>query len=141
MTSDDTPTQLGVTTRYRFAFAPSYRLAALPFGVTPATTWVELGPEGLRVRFGLWRLHTGLDNLEDACLTGGFGFLKSAGPAHLSFADRGVTFATNGDAAVCVSFRTPVPAIDPTHLIRHPGATMTVEDPQALHDHVHRLIG
>ena len=56
MTADDTPTGPDVTTRYRFAFAPSYRLAALPFGVTPATTWVELGPDGLRVRFGLWQL-------------------------------------------------------------------------------------
>ena len=64
--------------------------------------------------------------------TGGFRFLKTAGPAHLSFADRGVTFATNGDRAACVRFHEPVRAIDPTGLIRHPGATLTVADPPAL---------
>jgi hypothetical protein len=129
------------TRRYDFAFAPSYRLAALAFGVMPSTAWVTLGPDGLRVRFGPWRLNAGLDNIDDAQLSGGFGWLKTAGPAHLSFADRGVTFATNGDAAVCLTFRTPVPGIDPTKRIRHPGATVTVEDPPALLDHLRSLQG
>jgi len=134
MTTDD-----AATTRYDFAFAPSYRWAALPFGVLPGTTWAELGPQGLRVRFGPWRLRTGLDNIAGAERSGGFGFLKTAGPAHLSFSDRGVTFATNGDDAVCVRFHTPVPGIDPTRLTRHPGATLTVSDPQAFLDHLGAL--
>lgn len=126
-------------TRYDFAFAPSYRAAGLVFGVLPATTWAELGPAGLRVRFGLWRLQTGLDNIAGAERSGGFSWIKTAGPAHLSFADRGVTFATNGDDAVCVRFRTPVPAIDPTRTIRHPGATLTLSDPQAFLDRLAAL--
>ena len=62
----------------------------------------------------------------------GSSFVKTAGPAHLSFSDRGVTFATNGDRAVCVRFHQPVRALDPTGLIQHPGATFTVADPPAL---------
>jgi hypothetical protein len=125
--------------RFRFAFAPSYRLPALLFGITESTTWVRADPRGLEVRFGPWRLRTPIDNIDQLQLTGGFGWLKSAGPAHLSFADRGVTFATNGDAAVCMTFHRPVAGIDPTHRITHPGATMTVRDPEALVSHLRGL--
>lgn len=86
----------------------------------------------LRVRFGPWSLRTPRSNVAGTQETGGFAFLKTAGPPHLSFTDRGVTFATNGDRAVCVSFREPVKGIDPTGRIRHPGATLTVADPPAL---------
>jgi hypothetical protein len=125
--------------RYDFAFAPSYRLAALPFGVTPATTWATLGPDGLRVRFGLWRLRTPIANIAGSQRTGGFSWIKTAGPAHLSFTDQGVTFATNGDAAVCVRFRSPVAGIDPTRRIKHPGATLTVSDPDGFLEHLESL--
>jgi hypothetical protein len=118
--------------RFPFRFDLTYRLPALAFGVVPATTWVEVDDHELRARFGPWSLRTPLTNVADATETGGFGFLKTAGPAHLSFADRGVTFATNGARAVCVRFHEPVKAIDPTGLVRHPGATFTVADPPAL---------
>jgi hypothetical protein len=123
-----------VSTRFEFAFAPAYRLPALAFGVVPATAHVEVTDDELRVRFGPWSLVTALDNIVGAELTGDFHWLKTAGPPHLSFSDRGVTFATNGDRAVCVRFATPVPAIDPTGTIRHPGATLTVAEPQRLLD-------
>ncbi len=124
---------------YDFAFAASYRLPALLFGVTPRTTGVTLGPDGLRVRFGPWRLRTTIANITDVQTSGDFRWLTTAGPAHLSFADRGVTFATNGDAAVCVTFLQPVAAIDPTRTIRHPGATISVADPAAFVAHLERL--
>jgi hypothetical protein len=127
------------TTRYDFAFASSYRPAALLFGVVPATTWAELGPAGLRVRFGPWRLQTALDNIAGAERSGGFSWIKTAGPAHLSFSDRGITFATNGEDAVCVRFHTPVAGIDPTKLIRHPGATLTLSDPPGFLAHLEAL--
>ena len=100
-----------------------------------------LGPDGLRVRFGPWRLRTTIANIAGAETTGGFGWLKTAGPAHLSLGDRGVTFATNGDAAVCVTFRTPVVGIDPTHTLKHPGATLTVADPARFLAQLDRLRG
>lgn len=126
---------------YAFVFAPSYRVPALLFGVLPSTTGATLGPDGLRVRFGPWRLRTTIANIASAETTGGFGWLKTAGPAHLSFADRGVTFATNGDAAACVTFHTPVPGIDPTRTITHPGATLTVADPASFVAHLEHLRG
>jgi hypothetical protein len=122
--------------QFDFAFAAAYRLPALAFGIIPRTARVRVEEDELRVRFGLWSLRTPLDNVAGAQLTGDFAFLKTAGPPHLSFSDRGVTFATNGDQGVCVRFHEPVPAIDPTGRIRHPGATMTVADPQGL---VHAL--
>ena len=118
--------------RFAFRFDPAYRVPALLFGVLPSTAWVEVDDEELRARFGPWSLRTPRANVASASETGGFGFLKTAGPAHLSFTDRGVTFATNGDRATCVLFHEPVKAIDPSGLIRHPGATFTVADPPAL---------
>lgn len=121
--------------RFAFEFAPAYRVAALPFGVTPRTTYVEVvdapDPE-LRVRFGPWTLRTPLSNVSSAQRSGPFAFPKTAGPARLSFADRGVTFATNGEAGLCLTFREPVSGIDPTGLLKHPGATLTVQDVDGL---------
>lgn len=117
---------------FPFAFATSYRLPALVFGITPRTTSVRVEDGELHVRYGPWSLRTSLDNVTGGELTGGFGFLKTAGPPHLSFSDRGVSFATNGGRALCVQFREPVAGIDPTGTIKHPGATMTVADPEGL---------
>lgn len=121
-----------MSARYEFAFSPAYRLPALLFGIRPATAHVSVTAGELRVRFGPWSLVTGLDNIVATEITGNFSWLKTAGPPHLSFSDRGVTFATNGDRAVCLRFATPVAAIDPTRTLRHPGATLTVAQPELL---------
>ena len=84
------------------------------------------------VRYGPWRLVTPRSNIASAQLTGGFQWIKTAGPPHLSFSDRGVSFTTNGDQALCLSFHEPVPAIDPTATITHPGATLAVAEPERL---------
>jgi hypothetical protein len=117
---------------FPFRFDPSYRLAAMPFGVMPATTGVSVNDTELTVRFGPWRLRTPLDNVAGVEVTGPYSFVKTAGPAHLSFSDRGVTFATNGERGVCVRFHEPVRALDPTGRLRHPGATVTVDDVDGL---------
>ncbi len=119
------------TQRFAFRFTPAYRAIGLPFGVLPATSGVELDDE-LRVRFGPWRLRTPVANLAGAEATGGFALLKTAGPPHLSFSDRGISFATNGERAVCVRFHEPVRAIEPTGRLLHPGATLTVVDVDGL---------
>jgi hypothetical protein len=119
--------------RFLFRFAPSYRLPGLLFGVTPQTAHVAVTDTGLHVRFGPWSLTTRRSNIAGTEQTGGFAFVKTAGPPHLSFTDRGVTFATNGDQAVCVRFHEPVKVLDPSgRFLRHPGATLTVADPPAL---------
>jgi len=115
-------------TTYSFRFDPAYRVAALPFGVMPATTSVTVERGELSVRFGLWRLRTALTNITGTEVSGPYSFVKTAGPAHLSFTDRGVTFATNGERGLCIKFREPVRALDPTGRLLHPGATVTVDD-------------
>ena len=116
------------TRRFPFRFAAAYRLPALAFGITPLTAWVDVDDDELRVRYGPWSLRTPRANIATAKRTGDFGFLRTAGPPHLSFTDTGISFCTNGDDAACVTFHEPVPAIDPTRTIRHPGATLAVAD-------------
>lgn len=113
--------------QFRFRFHPLYRALGLQFGITERTTSVEVADDHLTVRFGLWTLRTPLSNIVACEHTGPFSIPKTIGPAHLSLADRGITFATNPDAGLCLRFAEPVPTIDPWGRIRHPGATVTVE--------------
>ena len=113
---------------FPFRFATPYRWAALPFGVTPSTSGVEVTADELRIRFGPWRLSTPLSNVRQTSVTGPYGFAKVAGPAHLSVADRGLTFATNGDRGLCMLLHEPVRGLEPTGRLRHPGVTVTVAD-------------
>lgn len=119
-------------TRHPFRFDTRYRIPALLVGVREQGAWVELDEAGLRARFGPWRLSTPLENVTGAGVSGPYSFAKTVGPAHLSFADQGLTFATNGDLGVCFTFGEPVPGIEPTGRLRHPGLTVTVAEPEAL---------
>ena len=121
-----------MVTTFAFRFDPAYRAAALPFGVMPATTSVEVAAGELRARFGPWRLRTPLTNVAGTEISGPYSFIKTAGPAHLSFTDRGVTFATNGVRGLCIRFHEPVRVMDPTGRLRHPGLTVTVDDVEGL---------
>ncbi len=114
--------------RFAFEWDPRYRIPALAFGLTPRNTWVDVSPSDLVVHYGLWTLRSALSNISGVEPSGGYTFLKTAGPPHLSLSDRGVSFTTNSRAGLCVKFREPVPGIDPTKHIRHPGATLTVAD-------------
>lgn len=120
------------TRRFDFAFDRRYRIAGLPFGILPATTWVEVGDGRLRARFGLWSLDTPLENIDEVSTSGDYSFIRTAGPAHLSLSDHGVTFATNGERGVCVSLHRAVRVLDPTGHLTHPGVTMTVADVDGL---------
>ncbi len=92
----DPPSPLAapVVTR-EFAFEGRYRLPALAFGIMPATARVIVTDDELLVWFGLWRLRTHLANVAGTQVSSAYAFYCTAGPAHLSLADRGVTFATN----------------------------------------------
>ncbi|HET6627665.1 MAG TPA: hypothetical protein VFG63_14840 [Nocardioidaceae bacterium] len=118
----------GHARRFTFRFTPAYRLAGRLFGITEHTAEVVLSDDALHARFGHWAVSTSLDNIASTHATGPYRFLKTAGPAHLSFADRGLTFATNGDLGICLAFREPVPGIEPTGRLRHPNLTLTVTD-------------
>ena len=130
MVEQDPPIE--VVREFDFAFSPAYAAAARPFGITATTTSVEVGPHWLYVRYGPWKLLTPRVNVVAAHLTGDFSFVKTAGPPHLSLRDRGVTMTSNGHRALCLEFAQPVTAIDTTGVIRHPGATLAVADPEGL---------
>jgi hypothetical protein len=120
--------------RFEFAFSPAHRRAARPFGITPANAWVDVDAESLYAHFGLWGLSTPLANVSGAAVTGPYAFWKTAGPARLAVTDRGLTFATNGDRGVLISFRTPVRGRGPLVALRHPELTVTVADVGGLAD-------
>jgi len=124
--------------RFDFAFDAAYRLPALLFGVTPATAGVVVDDDELRIRFGPWFVRTPLDNIKAGGGRGPYGYVKTAGPARLSLADRGITFATNGDRGLCIDLHEPIAGIDPVGAIRHPNITVTVADPAGLAVEVHR---
>jgi hypothetical protein len=116
------------TKRFGFAFAPAYRLFAGAFGIGPTTAWVDVGDRTLDARFGPWRVSTPLANISDVAVTGPYAFWKTAGPARLAITDRGLTFATNCDRGVLISFSNPVRGLDPLGVLHHPELTVTVAD-------------
>ncbi len=118
--------------RFAFRFAPAYQRPARLFGITPATAWVDVDADTLRAHFGRWRVTTPLANISSVAVTGPYRFFKTAGPARLAVTDRGLTFATNGERGVLISFHTPVPGLEPTGLLRHPELTVTVADTDGL---------
>jgi hypothetical protein len=93
---------------------------------------VEVDDDYLAARYGPWRLRTTLANISAVAITGPYRFYRTAGPARLGITDGGLTFASNGDRGVLVSFRERIPAIDPLRLIRHPELTVTVADVNGL---------
>ncbi|MER5642888.1 hypothetical protein [Streptosporangium sp. NPDC002524] len=118
-------------TRFAFGLDPAWRIPLLLFGVRPGRAFAEVREGEFAVRFGFWSLRTPLSNVAGTTVTGPYAPWKVIGP-HLSLADRGVTFGTNAGRGVCVRFHTPVPALVPGGLLTHPGATVTVSDPEGL---------
>lgn len=117
---------------FPFRFDPRYLAASLVFGVTPATARVIVTDHELHARFGPWRVRTPLANITGTQVTGPYSFVKTAGPAHLSFTDHGLTFATNSERGLCIEFAEPVRGLDPFGRLRHPGLTVTVKDVDGL---------
>ena len=117
---------------FDFAFHPMFALAAKPFGVRRGTSVVRVGDDEIGVDYGPWRLRTAVSNVRAVSLAGPYSWPKVVGPAHLSFSDRGITFASNPDCGVYVEFHEPVTGIDPWGLIRHPNLTITVARPESL---------
>ncbi len=118
--------------RFGFAWHPSYSRANLVFGIRPANTWVEVGEAGFDARFGPWRLAASHADVAGVEITGPYHWYRTAGPARLGVTDRGLTFATNGDRGVLITFRRPVRGHGPYKLLTHPELTVTVAEPERL---------
>lgn len=94
--------------------------------------YVEVGDDDFVARFGPWIVRTPLTNVVSASVSGPYRWWRVVGPARLSFADRGLTFATNTRRGVCITFGEPVSGIEFTGSLRHPGLTVTVDDVDGL---------
>jgi hypothetical protein len=96
------------------------------FGVRAGKDGVTLTDDGrLRATFGILKLATTLDNVDDAHITRGYRWWTAAG-ARGSMKDDGLTFGTNAHAGVCIHFREKVPS--PLRRKGHSALTVTVED-------------
>lgn len=117
---------------FEFRFDPLFRLASMPFGVTPDHARVEVDDDRFVAVFGRWRVDTELQNVIAAEVTGPYWRPKVIGPARLSLRDGGLTFATNADQGVCIQFDEPVSGLLPVPWVRHPALTVTVAEPAVL---------
>lgn len=122
-------------TRFDFDFEPRFRPMLLLLGVTPRTSSVRLDDSVLDVRFGPWTFSTPVSNISGVHLTGPYRWYTAIG-ARGSFADRGLTFGTTTRGGVCLVFRHPVPGLEPTGRMLHPGLTLTVAEPRRFADAV-----
>jgi hypothetical protein len=118
--------------RHEFRFERPFDVMWRPLGVTPANAYVEVDDQMLTARFGPWCVETTLANVAAARVTGPYRWYRVIGPPRVSLVDRGLTFASNTREGVCIRFRTPVAGALPSSVLRHPGLTVTVEDPVAL---------
>ena len=90
--------------------------------------YVRVDDHGFEAVYGLWPVATVWANVADVERTGPYRAWKVAGPARLSWADRGITMAATTSGGVCLRFREPVGGIDPLGVIRHPAVTLGVDD-------------
>ena len=115
--------------QFEMEFDPRFRLPLAALGVTPATAHVTVTTGRLVACFGPWACRTTPANIQAVRVTGPYRWRRAIGP-RLSLADHGLTSGTATAPGVCPLLREPVPGIDPLGLIRHPGLTLTVTDPQ-----------
>jgi hypothetical protein len=116
------------TERFEFACEGAVGRAAELLGLA-AHAYVEVDDTTFTARFGPWMVRTPLSNISGVSVTGPYAPWKVIGPPRLSFADRGLTFATTARQGLCIRFFEPVVGIEPTGRLHHPGLTVTVADP------------
>jgi hypothetical protein len=115
--------------QFEMAFDPRFRLPLAALGVTPATAHVTVTADRLVACFGPWACRTTPANVRAVDITGPYRWSRVIGP-RLSLADHGLTFGTTPARGACLLLREPVPGIDPLGVIRHPGLTVTVANPE-----------
>jgi len=114
--------------RFAFRFDSPVDAIARRLGVNEESAYVHVLGETLSIRFGPWTMQTMTSNVDSATVTGPYRWWKVAGPPRLSLVDRGITFGTTTAQGVCIKFREPVAGGLPVSWLRHPAATVTVED-------------
>jgi hypothetical protein len=116
--------------RFAFRFEPLMVPFAAFATVIPGRAFVDLDGDEVHIGFGVWHMSFPRAEVTKVRETGGFWLPKVAGPPHVSFADGGITFATNRQRGTCIELARPQRG--PYPVLRHSGVTVTVEDPEAL---------
>ena len=115
---------------FPYAYDKKFALFWAPFLTRPSKDGVTLTDDGQFVAtYGLLRVSTPLDNVDEAHITSGYRWWTAIG-ARGSMADDGLTFGTNHDAGVCVHFRERVRS--PLRRSGHSALTVTVADTDGL---------
>ncbi|MGI9615663.1 MAG: hypothetical protein ACR2QO_22310 [Acidimicrobiales bacterium] len=97
---------------------------------------VELTDDGLlRATFGRVKVETPLTNIDHTEITGPHRWYTAVG-LRLSFADDGITFGTNYESGLCISFVEPVDRI--IGFNDHSALWVSVADPAALAEEIER---
>ncbi len=117
--------------RFEFRFQKLYVPMLAGLGVTGGTAHVVVTDDRFVARFGPWLVSTALSNIIDVRPSGPYNAVKAIG-ARLSMTDRGLTFGSTTEGGVCLTFDKPVTGLDPLGVMRHPGLTVTVDDPDGL---------
>lgn len=114
-------------------FAPMW----LSAGALPGRDGVTITDDGrLVATFGLLKVDTPLDNIDDAHVAGPYRWWTAIGP-RLSFADDGLTFGTNHRGGLCIHFHDKVKRV--IGFRDHSALTVTVADPPALEARLREL--
>jgi hypothetical protein len=120
-----------MTQTFGFRFDRPYHVGLALLGIRPSNSQVRLDDTGFEADFGRFHLETTWDNVVSAEVSGPYRAYRAIGP-RLSLVDKGFTFGSSARGGVCVGFRDPVAVRPGPPRLRHPGLTVTVEDPDAL---------
>jgi hypothetical protein len=112
---------------FKFDFQRRYAPMLAAMGITPATSWVRVGPDEIKIRFGPWTCTSALSNITCVVISGPYRAHRAIG-SRGSFADGGATFGSTTAGGVCMEFRRPVTALDLTKHLKHKGLTVTVKN-------------
>lgn len=116
---------------FSFRFTNTARSVLGLAGITPDNSMVTVDQDEFAVQFGRYRMRTPLTNLTGFHVSGGYRWHRAIG-LRLSLADSGITFGSNVDRGICVTFEHAIDPVGPLMHRRHPGATVTVADVDAL---------
>ena len=118
-----------MTRDFEFDFDPRFRAITLLYGASRSRSKVRLTDDGrLTARFGFVSIDTPVSNITSVEKTGPYRWWTAIG-VRTSFTDKGLTFGSTTTGGVCLRFREAVATKPRFGVVRHPGLTLTIEDP------------
>ncbi|MCH9800624.1 MAG: hypothetical protein K0U62_03700 [Actinomycetia bacterium] len=112
---------------FPFEVEDRFRPLLVGLGVTRHTAWARISDSELTVKFGFLGFRAPLSNIKCTEISGPYKAYRAIG-ARGSFSDRGATYGSTTAGGVCVEFREPLAALDPTGHVKNDAVTITVAD-------------